>query len=115
MAKKKGSKSKPNRPARASLTQRKRFDPAPALDRPQSKARKVSKQHLILGMLNAPEGATIAAIMEETGWQAHSVRAFFASVVRKALALNLGFEMKGGQRVYRISVLSCSPDRATEA
>ena len=45
--------------------------------------------------------------METTGWQQHSVRGFFAGVVRKKLGLSLQSERKEGtDRVYRISIAS---------
>jgi hypothetical protein len=61
-----------------------------------------SKQAAVVSLLLRPEGATIAAMMETTGWKSHSVRGFLAGVVRKKLKLKLGSEKAGEHRIYRI-------------
>jgi hypothetical protein len=67
-----------------------------------AKARTGTKNAQVLAMLKDRAGTTIAAIMAATGWQQHSVRGFFAGVVRKRLGLNLISEPGEGGRVYRI-------------
>jgi hypothetical protein len=62
-----------------------------------------AKQSRVIAMLQSPAGATIAAMMQATGWQQHSVRGFLAGVVRKRLKLKLGSKKVDGTRVYRVA------------
>jgi len=75
----------------------------PAKEAPR-KHRENSKQAQVIRMLQRPEGATLAQICAETGWQSHTVRGLFASAFKKKLGLNLVSEKtQGGERTYRLA------------
>lgn len=85
-------------PARASRQDRTQ----PPSSQPSGRERAGSKQAQVIAMLRRPEGTTVAAIMEATRWQPHSVRGFLAGAVRKRLGLTLVSEVVEGMRLYRI-------------
>ena len=84
-------------------------DPAPA-NQPEEEAtaaapkkRDNTKQAQVIAMLRRPDGATIAEIVEATGWQQHTVRGTIAGALKKKLGLDITSTKTGdSDRVYRI-------------
>jgi hypothetical protein len=77
------------------------------------KPRQGTKQQQVLALLRRPEGATVAQIAEATGWQAHTVRGFFAGLKKRGIEVSVLERVrqvgpnragaKGSYSVYRIA------------
>ena len=65
--------------------------------------REGSKKAAVLALLRRPVGATLAEIMEATGWQPHSVRGFLSGAVGKRMGLTVASaKREDGERVYQL-------------
>lgn len=72
--------------------------------RGQRQPRAGSKESQVIAMLRRPEGATLAQIGENTGWQTHTIRGFFAAALKKRHGLAVTSEKPaGGERTYRLA------------
>lgn len=63
-----------------------------------------TKQAQITAMLQRPEGATVAEMVEATGWLAHTVRGSISGALKKKLGLPITAEkVEGRGTVYRLT------------
>jgi hypothetical protein len=66
-------------------------------------ARQGSKKSEVIDLMRRSQGATLAEIMELTGWQAHTVRGFISGTLIKKLSLNIeSFRSDEKERTYRV-------------
>ena len=86
------------------LTKRDPIDVIQKLESMPPTIRSGTKLAAIIDAMRNPDGATIAQMMADTGWQAQSVRGAISGMVRKRLGCEVITE-KGadGQRAYRIA------------
>ncbi|MBW7974496.1 DUF3489 domain-containing protein [Bradyrhizobium sp. BR 10289] len=67
----------------------------------------MTKQLRIIAMLQQEPGVSIANIAAATGWQKHSVRGFFAAIVKKRFGFDLAWcKSEAGERLYHIELLT---------
>ena len=70
----------------------------------ERKTRDGTKQAMMIELLKRPGGATLAEIVEATGWQAHTVRGAMAGALKKKLGLTVTSEKDEFRgRVYRLN------------
>jgi hypothetical protein len=77
------------------------------------KPREGTKQEAVLTLLRREDGATIAQVMEATGWAQHTVRGFFAGLKKKGHAVDVLERVKqvsagkqgakGSYSIYRVA------------
>lgn len=68
----------------------------------EASAAKTTKAATVIALLSRPEGATLEAMTEATGWQTHSVRGFMSGTLKKKLGRNVTSEKTDAGRVYRV-------------
>ena len=96
-----GATLAPQPPAKARVkpvaSKKARSEPKPAV------AREGSRKAIVIGLLEKSGGASLAEIMEATGWQSHSVRGFISGNFVKKSGLKVdSFKRDDGQRAYAI-------------
>ncbi|WP_428544095.1 DUF3489 domain-containing protein [Profundibacter sp.] len=76
----------------------------PQTDPAQPKPRAGTKQAMLIEMLEAPDGATIAEIAKATNWQSHTIRGAISGTLKKRLGLAITSEkVEGRGRTYKIA------------
>jgi len=78
--------------------------PQPEPERAKPKPRAGTKQALLIEMLKAPDGATIAEIAKAVNWQPHTIRGAISGALKKRLGLTITSEkIEGRGRTYKIA------------
>jgi hypothetical protein len=80
-------------------------DAKPAKAAKPAAARDGSKKAEVLAMMRRKGGATLAAIMKATGWQAHTVRGFVSAALGKKMGITVvSTKSDSGERTYTVAV-----------
>ena len=82
---------------------KRRHTPRTVANDTASVAREGSKKATVIDLMRRSPGATLAEIMDLTGWQAHTVRGFVSGTLVKKLGLKIeSFRSEEKERTYRI-------------
>ena len=66
-------------------------------------AERSNKKAQVIGMMKRTKGATLAEIMNVTGWQKHTVRGFVSILGKKGGAKVASSKNAAGERTYKIT------------
>jgi hypothetical protein len=75
----------------------------PAKAQKNAASREGTKTSQVVAMLQRKNGATLPEIMNQMGWQRHTVRGFMAGAMKKAGYTVESFKSEKGERTYRIN------------
>lgn len=67
------------------------------------KAKRETKQQLLIDLLKRPNGATIDEIVAATEWQSHTARGAMSGALKKRLGLTITSQKEERGRVYKIA------------
>ena len=79
---------------------------APSADRPPAS----TKRALLVGMLERPEGASVAEIGQRLGWLPHTVRAAITGLRHAGREVTRSKDAEG-RSVYRLAPVETASDR----
>lgn len=96
----KAAKGRKTKPAAKKTAKTIKKTAKPARAQKASTPRAESKGAKILDMIGRAKGATLAAIMNATSWQAHSVRGFLSTAAKKHDLKIESAKNQAGERVY---------------
>lgn len=80
----------------------------------QSTAKPEPKAKLVERLLKARNGASLAELVEATGWQSHTCRAFLTGLRKKGKAL-VRDKRKDGTTIYKLTTAAKTPEAKTES
>lgn len=91
-----------SRPKKSNLVERAALPATTASEEARAPAPRPSKLATIVALLHVPDGATIDALCQATGWQSHSVRGALAGSLKRKGYDVTSTKPGDGPRRYRI-------------
>ncbi|MBC7520351.1 MAG: DUF3489 domain-containing protein [Sandarakinorhabdus sp.] len=76
-------------------------------------AKPLRKSVLVLKLLGRARGATLAELMELTGWQPHSTRAYLSRLRTKGMTVTRE-QRKSGEIAYRVGARAATVDAGVD-